>query len=145
MPQKMDAALASHTALVQRGVIDVLPGIYRAEHLLHRVGKERCATKGRHPSFKAFLCHSPHGKRRRTTISAGLAGPFEHKDYGALSPCDGTQASRGALTFGSDQQRLHRTVSAHTGLTLANPPPSGLTWRRSVHRCRAAARLSATN
>ena len=74
-----------------------------------------------------------------------LAGPFEHKDYGALSPCDGTQASRGALTFGSDQQRLHRTVSAHTGLTLANPPPSGLTWRRSVHRCRAAARLSATN
>src|ERR1700739_4953052 len=109
------------------------------------VGKERCATQGRHPSFEAFVCNSPHGKRRRTTSSAALAGPFEHKNYGALSPCDGTQASRGALTFGSDQQRLHRTVSAHTGLTLANPLPSGLTWRRSVHRCRAAARLSATN
>ena len=121
-------------------------GRYTGQNIYYtRVEKERCATQGRHPSFEAFVCHSPHGKRRRTTSSAGLAGPFEHKDYGALSPCDGTQASRGALAFGSDQQRLHRTVSAHTGLTLANPPPSGLTWRRSVHRCRAAARLPATN
>ena len=28
--------------------------IYRAEHLLHRVEKERCATQGRHPSFEAL-------------------------------------------------------------------------------------------
>ena len=62
------------------------------------------------------------------------------KDYGALPPCDGTQASRGALAFGSHRQRRHRTVS-----NLANPPPSGLTWGRSVHRCRAAARRRATS
>ena len=55
--------------------------------------------QGRHPSFEALVCHSPHGKRRRTTSSPSLAGPFEHQDYGALSPCDGTQASRGALTL----------------------------------------------
>ena len=60
--------------------------------------------------------HASHGKRRRTAGSAVLAGPFEPKDYGALPPCHGTEASRGALAFGSDQQRRHRTVS-----TLANP------------------------
>src|SRR5271165_528581 len=82
----------------------------RGEHLLPRVEKERCATQGRHPSFAPFVCHSPHGKRRRTTSSAVLAGPFEPKDYGALPPCDGTQASRGALAFGPHWQRRHRTV-----------------------------------
>src|SRR4029077_4071234 len=66
-----------------------------------RVEKERCATQGRHPSFAPLVCHSPHGKRCRTTSSAALAGPFEPKDYGALPPCDSTQASRGALAFGS--------------------------------------------
>jgi hypothetical protein len=72
--------------------------------------------------------------------SAAFARPFEPKDYGALPPCDGTQASRGALAFGSHRQWRHRTVS-----TLANPPPSGLTWGRSVHWCRAAAGLPATS
>src|SRR5437016_11979450 len=86
------------------------------------------------------FCNPPHGKRRRTTSSAALAGLFEPKDYGALPPCDGSQASRGALAFGSHRQRRHRTVS-----TLANPALGGLTWRRSVHRCRAAARLRATS
>src|SRR6266404_4759079 len=95
----------------------------RGEHLLPRVEKERCATQGRHPSFAPQFCNSPHGKRRRTAGSAVLAGPFEPKDYGALSPCDGTQAGRGALAFGSDQQRLHRTVSAHTGVTASQSAP----------------------
>src|SRR6202011_1020979 len=101
----------------------------RGEHLLPRVEKERCATQGWHPSFAPFVRHAPHGKRRRTAGSAVLAGPFEPKDYGALSPCDGTQASRGALAFGSDQQRLHRTLSAHTGVTASQSASGGLTWR----------------
>src|SRR6266404_9199166 len=66
----------------------------RGEHLLPRVEKERCATQGRHPSFAPQFCNSPHGKRRRTTNSAVLARPFEPKDYGALPPCDGTQARK---------------------------------------------------
>src|ERR1700732_19472 len=110
------------------------------EHLLQRVEKERSALQRRHSYIEAQFCNPPHGKRRGTTTSAVLAGPFEPEDYVALPPCDGTQASRGALAFGSHRQRRHRTVS-----TLANPPPSGLTWRRSVHRCRAAARLPATS
>src|ERR1700704_402605 len=117
----------------------------RGEHLLPRVEKERCATQGRHPSFAPFVCNSPHGKRRRTISSAVLAGPFEPKDYGALPPCDGTQASRGALAFGPHRQRLHRRSKRHTGITLANSPPGGLTWRSSVHRWRATVRLSTTS
>ena len=104
----------------------------------------RCATQGRHPSFEAFVCNSPHGKRRGTTDSAVLAGPFEPKDYGALPPCDGTQASRGALAFGSHRHKLHRTVSAHWSHS-SQSASGGLTWRRSVHWCRAAARLPATS
>src|SRR5271165_262499 len=94
--------------------------IRRAEHLLQRVEqrveKERCALQRRHSYLTPQFCNPPHGKRRRTTNSAALAGPFERKDYGALPPCDGTQASRGALAFGSHRQRRHRTVSP-----LANP------------------------
>src|SRR3982074_2266903 len=112
----------------------------RTEDLLQRIEKERCSLQRRHSYITPQFCNPPHGKRRRTTISATLAGPFEPEDYGALPPCDGTQASRGALAFGSHRQRRHRTVS-----TLANPAPSGLTWRRSVHRCRAAARRRATS
>ena len=76
-----------------------------------------------HSSFAPFVRHASHGKRRRT---AGSAGPVEPKDYGALSPCDGTQAGRGALAFGSDQQRLHRTVSAHTGVTASQSASGGI-------------------
>ena len=39
VPQKMDAALAAHTALFQRGVIDVLPGI--STHRLTRFFAEK--------------------------------------------------------------------------------------------------------
>src|SRR4029077_14812457 len=85
--------------------------------------KSGVRRKGGIHLLRHSVCHAPHGKRRRTTSSAALAGPFEPKDYGALPPCDGTQASRSALTFGSHRQRLHRTVSAHTEITLANPPP----------------------
>src|ERR1700693_1816442 len=117
----------------------------RGEHLLPRVEKERCATQGRHSSFAPFVCHSPHGKRRGTTASAVLAGPFEPKDYGALPPCDGTQASRGALAFGPHWQRRHRTVNATLKSLKPIRPPGGLTWRRSVHRWRATVRLSTTS
>src|SRR5271166_5004593 len=41
-----------------------------------------------------------------------LLGHSSLKDYGALPPCDGTQASPGALAFGPHWQRRHRTVSA---------------------------------
>src|ERR1700738_836223 len=47
MPQKMDAALASHTALFQRGVIDVLPGIST-----HRLTRFFCRER-------ATDCHDP--------------------------------------------------------------------------------------
>src|SRR6202049_5408397 len=91
----------------------------QGEDLLPRVEKEQCAMQMCHSSCAPFVRHASQGKRRRTAGSAVLARPFEPKDYGALSPCDGTQAGRGALAFGSDQQRLHRTVSAHTGVTAS--------------------------
>jgi len=93
--------------------------------------------------MRAFVCHSLMEGGVETTSIAIFSWAIRPKDdVRRLSPCDGTQASRCALTFVSDSAAASGH-NAHMDSLYTMPRPKRLTWRRSVHRCRAAARLSA--